>query len=294
MHHLKRAKPLQFTMPNGMKVFGLNLNDSLAIYHELFDSHCYRQHGVDFHDGDCILDVGANTGLFVRYLHHLGIRAHVYSFEPIPQIFDVLNWNVADLDNIEVETFNIGLARHSGKASFTYYPRLSQASTLRADDSPEAARRGRDYALSQAHTLPRPLSFLFSILPQFVRNGIAEAVRKYYLKKEMVPCKLENLSDFLRTHQIGRVDLLKIDAESSEQAILGGLAESDWPKIQQVALEAHDGAAATTALVRQLESHGFQVTARVNSAMPSLSHLFAVRAETRRNKQAPAAAGISI
>ena len=64
-----------FSLPNGMTVFGLNLNDTLTVYHDIFDDDCYRLHGVTIRDGDCILDVGANTGLFILFLNKIGAEA---------------------------------------------------------------------------------------------------------------------------------------------------------------------------------------------------------------------------
>jgi 31-O-methyltransferase len=37
------------------------------------------------------------------------------------------------------------------------------------------------------------------------------------------------------------VDLLKVDVERAELAVLRGLAPEDWPSVRQVALEAHGG-----------------------------------------------------
>ena len=73
-----------FRMPNGQQVFGLNENDSLMVYRDIFDDDCYRQHGVTIKDGDCILDIGANTGLFILFLNQICTQASVYAFEPLP------------------------------------------------------------------------------------------------------------------------------------------------------------------------------------------------------------------
>src|ERR1022692_4079626 len=117
-----------FTLPNGMTAFGLNENDTLTVYRDIFDDDCYRQHGVTIKDGDCILDVGANTGLFILFLNKIVANARVYSFEPAPTTFQVLRRNVEAYNKLAVEIFNVGLARTAGHADFTYYPRFSNAS----------------------------------------------------------------------------------------------------------------------------------------------------------------------
>src|SRR4051812_11915781 len=49
----------------------VSAHDTLGIYRDIFEDQCYRRHGVSVRDGDCVLDVGANTGLFVLYLNTL-------------------------------------------------------------------------------------------------------------------------------------------------------------------------------------------------------------------------------
>ncbi len=111
-----------------------------------------------------------------------------------------------------------------------------------------AARHARDYILGQMRTLAWPLRFLVSVLPTSLKTAIAEAVRRHYLRKEAVKCRLCRLSDFLREQGVDRIDLLKIDAEYSEHEILAGLSEEDWPKVRQLVVEVHDGEDATAAL----------------------------------------------
>src|SRR5438552_18015706 len=84
---------LSYSLPNGMTVFGLNENDTLTVYRDIFDDDCYRMHGVTIADGDCILDIGANTGLFILFLNKIGVQARVYAFEPAPATLPALTQN---------------------------------------------------------------------------------------------------------------------------------------------------------------------------------------------------------
>jgi len=264
-------------LPNGQTVYSSNETDTLTVYRDIFEDDCYRQHGVTIQDGDCILDVGANTGLFILFLNHLGVDVRVYAFEPAPATFQVLTHNVREHNSLPVHLFNVGLSRTAGDAMFTYYPRFSNASTFYPDESRESVSRGRDYVLSQVSTLPRPLRSLCAVTPKIVLDGVAELVRKFYLKKQTVQCPMWNLSEFLAKRDIGRVDLLKIDAERSEQNILAGIADGDWPKIRQLIVEVHDGAVATRDLVDMLARRGYRTAVDPNPAMPSLSLVYAVR-----------------
>jgi phthiocerol/phenolphthiocerol synthesis type-I polyketide synthase E len=266
-----------FSLPNGMTVFGLNLNDTLNVYHDIFDDDCYRLHGVTIRDGDCILDIGANTGLFVLFLNRIGVKVRVYAFEPAPATFQVLSRNVETYNQLPVEIFNVGLARAAGTAEFTYYPRFSNASTFYPDESPENTLRGRQYIIDQIPTLRWPLRPICRFLPGPIKHLIAERIRRHYMKKEIVSCPLWNLSEFMRQHNVAKVDLLKLDAEQSEEQILAGIADADWPKIRQAIIEVHGGDAATRAMVRMLEQRGFRVIVDSNPAMPTLALVYAVR-----------------
>jgi FkbM family methyltransferase len=270
-----------FRLPNGLTVHGLSRDDTFAIYRDIFDDDCYRRHGVTIHNGDCILDVGANTGLFTLYINTLCTHAHVYAFEPVPAIFDALRSNVEAHNHLDVRLFNVGLSCRAGSAAFTYYPRFSQASTMYPDQSARAARQARDYVLEQFRTLCWPLRFLLSLCPAAVKDALAEQVRKYYLRPQTVTCQLWTLSEFLHEHNVRRVDLLKLDAEQSEQDILGGLDPADWPTLRQVVVEVHEGEEATRAMTELLHQRGFRTTVAPNPAIPSLSLIYGVRPTTR-------------
>lgn len=266
-----------FALPNGMTVFGLNRNDTLNVYQDIFENDCYRLHGITIADGDCVLDVGANTGLFILFLNKIGVAARVYAFEPAPKTFAVLQKNVETHNRLPVQIFNVGLACVAGSAEFTYYPRFSNASTFFPDESPESVLRGRQYIIDQIPTLRWPLRPICHYLPEAIKHLIAERIRRYYLKKETVTCPLWNLSEFMRQHGITKVDLLKLDAERSEEQILAGIAEHDWPKIRQTVIEVHGGNAATRQMTAMLERRGFRTTIDANPAMPTLALVYGVR-----------------
>jgi hypothetical protein len=65
-------------------------------------------------------------------------------------------------------------------------------------------------------------------------------------------CRVTSVSDIIREHQIDKIDLLKIDAEKSEWDIIQGIAESDWPKIDQLVIEIHDRTRETVQRIERL------------------------------------------
>jgi FkbM family methyltransferase len=61
--------------------------------------------------GDHAIDVGSNLGYFSKFLaERVGTAGRVYAFEPIPQTFDFLNYNVKKLGLNNIECINLALA----------------------------------------------------------------------------------------------------------------------------------------------------------------------------------------
>ena len=266
-----------FTLPNGITAFGFNEKDVLGVYRDIFDDHCYLQHGITIKDGDCVLDVGANIGLFILFLNKHGAKVKVYAFEPIPRTFQALSRNVEAHNQLPVEIFNVGLAQTAGKADFTFYPRFSQASSLFPNETLEGAVRDRQYIIDLIPTLYWPLCVPFRYNPRFMQHFVAERVRQYYLKKEMVTCELWNLSEFLRQKNVAKVDLLKVDAEQCEEEIIAGVADDDWPKIRQIIVEVHGGPEANARIIATLGQRGFRIATDPHPAFPTISFVYGVR-----------------
>ena len=55
-----------------------------------------------------------------------------------------------------------------------------------------------------------------------------------------VAAPMTTVSQLLIQHNITKLQLLKIDVERAELEVLHGIAQNDWPKIQQMVLEVHD------------------------------------------------------
>ena len=274
------CRPKPHTLPNGLQVYSLSHTDTDMVYQEIFEEDVYRQHGVTIEDGDCIFDVGANTGLFAVFLSQICRQLAVYAFEPIPAICEVLQRNVELHDKLGVEVLNIGLSRERSTATFTYFPRLSCASTMYPDNSDEEEQRARQYILDQFRQLPnRPLRLLLKLVPPPLRRTIANIVRRYYAKAEQITCPLRTVSDLIEEHLIERIDLLKLDAERSELDVLAGIEDRDWPKIRQAVVEVHEGEQPKRAVEDQLTRHGFHVEADRNPHFPNIHMLYAVRPE---------------
>jgi len=107
---------------------------------EVYYLHMYGQHSTfDIEDQDIVVDVGANIGIFTIYAAKRTIHGKVYSFEPFPKTFEILNKNVYLNGLKNVETFKMGIGRKRGVQKFyiasfsifnTSYPELRNGEKL--------------------------------------------------------------------------------------------------------------------------------------------------------------------
>src|SRR4029453_17850268 len=109
-------------MPNGMVVCGINKHEVLRIYREIFVNQIYERHGITLANGDVVFDLGANIGFFATSLTTRFANVAVYSFEPIPDIFRVLELNAQIYDNGRSVVHCIRLADATGNAELDDYP----------------------------------------------------------------------------------------------------------------------------------------------------------------------------
>ena len=247
-------------LPDGLGVYALSKAETELIFREVFVSQVYARHGIQVRPGDCVLDIGANIGMFALYLHQTCPDARVYSFEPIPRTFEILQKNLALHGCCQVTPLNLGLSRSLGAANFTFFPRLPGNSTMHPEDRSTAPRRWRTQIMAEFQQLPNPfLRGVVTRLPKACQTWIAELVRRYYNKQESVDCQLSTISHFIAEHAIERVGLIKVDVERAEVDILAGVDDADWPKIRQLVLEVHQGVDPHRDIAAMLRERDYEV-----------------------------------
>ncbi len=93
---------------DGFEIRVCDIIESLAlkaIYNELRDGH-YDFSNIDFKKGDIVVDIGAHVGVISMYLAKKYPDITVYSYEPFPDNFSNLYYNVRDLNNLtNIKTF---------------------------------------------------------------------------------------------------------------------------------------------------------------------------------------------
>ncbi len=256
----------QLTLADGLTVFSLNPDETRFVHREVFAERCYLQHGIELHDEDCVLDVGANIGLSSVFFHRECKGVSLYAIEPSPGACECLRSNF-QLHGVNGRIFECGLSSKSGSAEFTYYP----ANTVRS---------GFHVNLEVDRDTTKTY---------MVNSGIperkADLFLGYLFKKETFILPLKTLSEIIDQEQITRIDLLKIDAERSEMEILAGIRDEHWGLVRQIVLELQDEMGAMDKMLRLLSDRGFQVVTEQDPLLKGTAvfGVFASRALNQRS-----------
>ena len=136
-----------------------------------------------------VLDVGAHVGFYALLAAHANPSARVLAFEPLPSAAARLRRNVAENRLANVEVFECALGDEGGTASLFHGPEG-------AGGIPTSSG----------------LSGEFFELPYFAERGVAPATE----------VAVKTMDEVAREQSLERVDLIKIDTETTEPAVLAG------------------------------------------------------------------------
>jgi amino acid adenylation domain-containing protein/FkbM family methyltransferase len=260
----------QFELPNEMTIVCRNRNETEFMYEEIFADKTYLNFGIEIPNDACIFDVGANIGLFTLFASRLAPQSVVYSFEPIPPVFEILRRN-AEIHAPHTKLFACGLSNVSEQASFTHYKNVSLISGRFADVVADS-ETVKQFVLGQQRGNGNGL-----LAAEQLDELVAER-----LTSERFTCQLKTLSEVIRDEGVQKIDLLKIDVEKGELEVLAGIDDADWPKIQQIVMEVHDLDDRVSHVTELLSGHGFTVNVQ-QDAMLEQTNLYNLYA--RRNSQ---------
>lgn len=216
-------------LPNGLSLRCQSRSEALYFYRSIFDERSYLRHGITIGSGMTVFDVGANIGLFSIFAALEAPAVKLYSFEPVPPVFEMLKYNVGDFCE-DAEFFDIGVADSEGSSTITYYPNSPGMSSFEANRIEEQA-----------------------VLEGILRNSYADGNQvagevlqdqdefmEYRFQTQDFPCRLRPLTAIFKEFHVEAVDLLKIDVQKFEMQVLRGIADNYWPAIKQVVLEVHN------------------------------------------------------
>ncbi len=253
-------------LPDGSPVAHLNKNETDYIYNEIFVLQAYLRHGITIDDGDCIVDAGANIGLFTVFASRLARNLRIVSFEPNPAAFACLAANAAAWGT-GVKCLPLGLSHESGSAELTFFEGLSLLSGFYADAATER-EVVKNYVFNQQPASPND---------ERLAAEIGDLIDDR-LRARTVSAQLRTLSSVIAEEGIDRIDLLKINVEKSELDVLRGLVSGDWPKIRQMVIEV-DQRENLEPITTLLEGHGFEVLVEQDPLLrkTDLCYVYAIR-----------------
>jgi amino acid adenylation domain-containing protein/non-ribosomal peptide synthase protein (TIGR01720 family)/FkbM family methyltransferase len=238
-----------YRLPNGLWVAQQNRNETDYLYEEIFVKQIYLGHGVTLPEDACVFDVGANIGLFTLFVKQCCAGSRVYAFEPVAPIFATLEANVRAYGD-GVRLFAHGLSDREGSEEFLYYPHYSMMSGVARYAVPsEEVEVVKRYLLNEGSAL-------------LLEDADELLVGRF--EGNLVECRQRRLSQALREEGVERIDLLKVDVQRAELAVLRGIDEEDWERIDQIVMEVHDAPGGQcegrlSQLGSLLASHGYRV-----------------------------------
>ena len=216
-------------LPNGLEIVHLNQYETDYVYKEIFEDQCYLKHGIALEDGDTVVDIGANIGLFSLFVMSRCRNPRIYACEPAPVVYDLLKAN-CDAYGSNVRALNVGVSDKRKTATFTFYERSSVFSGFHSDETED-----REAIRAVVRNMLESESVSGESVEEYVDELTADRLRH-----RTYECQLVSVSDIIRENRIDTIDLLKIDAEKSELDIIEGIEDHDWPKIRQIVIEIHD------------------------------------------------------
>jgi amino acid adenylation domain-containing protein/FkbM family methyltransferase len=265
--------------PGGMPIFYINLHEAENLYKEIFEEYSYWKHGISLADGACVLDIGANIGIFTLFVHTRYKDVQVYSIEPMPPAYEILQLNVR-LHGIRAKVFNIGISFGDGEETFTYFP-----------NSPGLSGRftgsGHEINTARAFLLNRELDHDKGVA---LSTEQVDEIVKERLNTELITCPVKSLSALIRENGIEKIDLLKINVEKSEIDVLNGIEEQDWMKIQQVVMEVHNADGRLDGIRCRFETHEYNIVCEQDTLYKEtkLYNLYAIRKDMKtENREKP-------
>jgi FkbM family methyltransferase len=284
-------------LPDGLEIAAPNALEAAVLYREIVTERTYERHGIRIRPGDVVFDVGANIGLFSIHLARTVPGARLYAFEPAPPVFDMLTRNLAQ-HAPDARAFNTALGDRDGDAELELNPFMTIAATMDrpalegAADRTAPATAWAAAALADLHrTKPSRMTALLSAaldrpvarqvaLAALTPLAVATGVRRR-LFRQRHRCQVRTTPAAMRAAGVDAIDLMKIDVEGAEEAVLAGIDTACWSRIRQLVVEVHDVDGRLARLRALLERHGYRTTTDREDwalhALLGISMLYATR-----------------
>jgi FkbM family methyltransferase len=181
-----------------------------------------------------VLDVGANLGLFALRVLEVAPRARLFCFEPVATTFGCLRRNVGE----RAHCTQLALAEASGPLELSYFPRSPGNATAHPELKLDEARAFADGAtLSWVWRFDKLAASLLALFYRLRRWILRRAFARVYEQAVKVEVEATTLDRVIADGALASIDLLKIDIEGSERAVLAGLSDDNLRRVKQLVVE---------------------------------------------------------
>jgi FkbM family methyltransferase len=236
---------------DGSPVFALRSSEARMLDHHV---EGYLTNGIQINDGDVVLDVGANIGVFGVRAAQKGKNVKVYCFEPIPEIAETLQKNADLVGGNQITVCKYGVSAENSEAEFTYFPNTPALSTLHPDQWDKDPSAFRNAVKGTMKNPPENMRWM-----KLIPTAFSGLIASYLVSgRKQVKCNLRKLSSFIKEEKIQKIDLLKIDCEGAEWDVLQGINKEDWSLIKSLVIEVHDVDDRLNKIKELLKDNGFE------------------------------------
>ena len=268
-HVTRTGQLVQKQYKNGLKLTSLGGDYGTAfVYKEIFEDKVYFKHGITLENvaAPVVVDIGADIGFFTRFIVETFPKAVIFAAEPVPLLVNAIRRNIVGFED-RVHLHQVGIGSQGGTAKFDFDTSVSIGTSMCHDEVYKNAELHRVVAWTRAGLLDmiesgnlpeQPTRTICDLLNHPVLGYIVFillipvmiVLTVYNLAapqtKFMVECPIRRLDEFLfdmckaDRSKLKRIDLMKIDVEGAEWAVIQSMSQETWDMVQQIVIEVHD------------------------------------------------------
>ncbi|WP_326654241.1 FkbM family methyltransferase [Streptomyces sp. NBC_01750] len=229
-------------LPDGRTISCTSPSEMLAVWEDVTQNSAYLMAVQGLGSGALIADVGAHYGLAAVFFADHVPHARILAFEPAPPTFECLR------DNLSRHVpggrpFRYALGARPGNRKLTYSPVAPCTSTIHVDNVDDR----------------RTIEALITNTGGNAQEAL-DLLRLRDAAEQSFSVPTTTLTEVFKEHNVGTIDLLKIDVERAEIEVLDGVNGELWPRIRRIVMEVHDIDDGLANVANRLRARQYEVT----------------------------------